>query len=382
MTVTADRPKAKRSHKPKKPYLGRIYLGRDENGKQLFEHVGWYARKKERDKAVEEAKEARRNGGGRGAIPLCDVYVERYIAEYAERNRDSSTEIVKERLARFKADFAGRRLDIPRDELKDWMNGRGDWSHRDPVPKGYRPAVVTLYNHAIDEDDIPLERNPARKLGRRTKSRMSKTPPPTEQEFGRLLDACDALGEDYAPRMRELMLFAAYELMRPSELFALHESKLDLRRMRVMKDARLWKGSIDSPKTGDVEVPLTPPARDTIANRPRNDRRLVFVSKEGKRLSQATLSGYWAQVKARAQLDFSFYHATKHYGVHYMWTDPELHMSPRAIAALAGWKVSTVIEMLETYGHGDVGAAEEVDAAFARAGRRVRHLRVIEGMAA
>jgi hypothetical protein len=64
-----------------------------------------------------------------------------------------------------------------------------------------------------------------------------------------------------------------------------------------------------------------------------------------------------------------------------MWTDPELHMSPRAIAALAGWKVSTVI-VLETYGHGDVGAAEEVDAAFARAGRKVRHLRVIEGMAA
>lgn len=71
------------------------------------------------------------------------------------------------------------------------------------------------------------------------------------------------------------MLFAAYELLRPSAPFALHESKLDLRRMRVMKDARLSKGSIDSPKTGDVEVPLTPPARDTIANRPRNDRGLV-----------------------------------------------------------------------------------------------------------
>jgi hypothetical protein len=46
-----------------------------------------------------------------------------------------------------------------------------------------------------------------------------------------------------------------------------------------------------------------------------------------------------------------------------VWTDPDLQMSPRAIAALAGWKVST-------------------DAAFARAGRKVRHLRVIEGMAA
>lgn len=376
------KPELKKRKKAKaKPYSGRIYIGRDENGKQLFQWVGRFEKKKERDKAVEEAKEARRNGGGSGTIPLCDKYVKRYIEEYEERNRESSTDIVKERLARFEADFAGRRMDIPREELKDWMNGKGIWSHRDPIPKGYRPAIVTLYNHAIDEDDIPLKRNPARKLGRRTKSKRSKTPPPTEEEFGRLLDGCDALG-DYAPRMRELMLFAAYELMRPSELYALHESKLDLGRMRVMKDARLYKGAIDSPKTGDVEVPLTPPARHAIANRPRNDLGLVFASKEGKRLSQATLSGYWAQVKARAGLDFDFYHATKHYGVHYMWTDPELHMSPRAIAALAGWKVSTVIEMLETYGHGDVGALEEVDAAFARAGRKVRHLRVIEGMAA
>lgn len=46
-------------------------------------------------------------------------------------------------------------MDIPRSELKDWMNGVGTWSHRPPIPVGYRPAVVTLYNYAIDEDDIP-----------------------------------------------------------------------------------------------------------------------------------------------------------------------------------------------------------------------------------
>jgi len=380
--MTGAAPKPKKSLKAKagrKPYLGRIYIGNDENGKQLFQYVGRFAKKKERDRAVEEAKAARRNASNGETIPLCDEYVKRYIAEYEQRNRESSTDIVKERLARFRVDFAGRRLDIPRAELKDWMNGEGVWSHRDPVPKGYRPAVVTLYNHAIDEDDVPLERNPARKLGQRTKSKRSQTPPPTEAEFQHLLDSCDALG-DYAPRMRELMLFAAYELMRPSELYALEESKIDFHRMRLLKDARVYKGSVDAPKTGVVLVPLTPPARDAIASRPLNDRGLVFLSKQGKRLSQATLSGYWAQVKARAGLDFDFYHATKHYGVHYMWSDPDLQMSPRAIAALAGWKVSTVIEMLETYGHGDVGALDEVDAAFARAGSKVRHFEAIEGM--
>jgi hypothetical protein len=151
--------------------------------------------------------------------------------------------------------------------------------------------------------------------------------------------------------------------------------------MRILKDARIWRGAVGPPKTGDVVIPLTPPARDAIAGRPLNKKGLVFVSRTGRRLSQATLSGYWAQVKAKAGLDFDFYHSTKHYGVHYMWSDPELRMSPRAIAALAGWKVSTVIEMLETYGHGDVGALEEVDAAFERIGDGVRHRSTIEEMA-
>jgi hypothetical protein len=45
--------------------------------------------------------------------------------------------------------------------------------------------------------------------------------------------------------------------------------------------------------------------------------------------------GYWSLVTARAGLDFDLYHATKHYGVWFMWT--KLGMSNRAIAAQAGW---------------------------------------------
>ncbi len=378
--ATREKPATKRrkAKKVKKQYLGRIYIGRDDDGKQEFEHVGWFERKKERDIAVAKAKAAR--GAVEARIPTCDEYVDRYLRDYARRNRDSSFDIATERLARFRADFAGRRMDIPRSELKDWMNGEGDWSHREPIPKGFRPSIVTLYNHAIDEDDVPLRRSPARKLGGRTKSRRSQTPPPTEEEFQRLLDACSVLG-DYAPRMRELMLFAAYELMRPSELYALKESKIDFRRMRVLKDARLYRGKLDAPKTGVVLIPLTQPACDAIAGRTPNDAGLIFLSKEGKRLSQATLSGYWAQVKAAAGLDFDFYHATKHYGVHFMWV--EMGMHPRAIASLAGWKLKTVIEMLETYGHGDVGAMEQVDEAFSRkSGTRVRHLQTITELAA
>jgi len=65
--------KPRKNKKPKKKYLGRIYIGRDETGKQIFEHVGRFAKKKERDEAVEQAKRERvARATVANAIPLCD----------------------------------------------------------------------------------------------------------------------------------------------------------------------------------------------------------------------------------------------------------------------------------------------------------------------
>jgi hypothetical protein len=50
--------------------------------------------------------------------------------------------------------------------------------------------------------------------------------------------------------------------------------------------------------------------------------------------------------------------------------------SYRAIAAQAGWSLRTVDKMLATYGHGEVGALDEVDAAFAS---HKPNLRVVGG---
>jgi len=355
----------------RKQWEGRIYLGRDETGKQLFQWVGRFPTRRERDQAVAEARVARAKGSGH-TLPLCDEYVDRYLAEYERKNKRSSHDTQCQRLQRFREDFAGRPLDIDRAEAKDWVNGEGSWSHCDPVPAGYVPSVVTLYNHAIDEDDLPIPRNPFRKLGRRTKGR-SEEPPPTVEEFQALLEACSALG-GYASQMRAVMNFSAFTLMRPGELYPLELTDIDFEAMRIRKERRLYRGELAEPKTGPKTIALTPPARDAILGLPR-DRRLVFGSKTGKQLSQSTMSGYWGQVLARANLDFDFYHATKHYGVHYMWT--KLNMSRRAIAAQAGWEVATVDKMLRIYGHGDVGALDEVDAAFE--GAEVVPLRTVEG---
>ena len=67
-------------------------------------------------------------------------------------------------------------------------------------------------------------------------------------------------------------------------------------------------------------------------------------------------------MQARAGLEFDFYLSTKHRCVHYMYAD--LALAPRVIGAQMGWQLAGVLKLLETYGHGDVGALEEIDKAF------------------
>lgn len=357
----------------RKRYEGRIYLGRDETGKQLFHHVGRFDTKRERDQAVAEAR-VELASAAPTELPTCDEYVDRFLADYKTRNKFSSWSSTKERLKPFRRDFAGRSLDISRAEAKDWAAGEGAWKKQKPQRSGTLQSVVTLYNFAIDEDDLPLERNPFRRLGRRTKGR-SEEAPPTEAEFDKLLDGCRALGT-YGPTMRAMLLFAAFTLMRPSELYTLEWADIDFDAMRVRKHTRLYRGEVAEPKYGKRTIALTPPARNAILGLDRGSG-YVFPSKTGLRLSQPAMAGYWAQVKARADLDFDFYHATKHYGVHYLWT--KLHLSRRAIAAQAGWSIGTVDKMLAIYGHGEVGALDEVDEAFAQADNLPGGLRLIPG---
>lgn len=294
-------------------------------------------------------------------MPTCDEYVEEYLEDYGRQHRASSLDTQTSRLRRFRDDFKGRSIDVSRAELKEWIRAEGSWSQNDPVPVSQVQAVMGLYNHAIDEGDVPLERSPARRLSSRYPGRGSE-PPPSPEEFEALLAGCSVLG-DYGRTMRALLLFAAYTLMRPSELFALEWTDIDFPAMRIRKMRRVYRGELDEPKTGAKLIALPAPAREAIKWLPRNSN-LVFSSKTGKQLTSALFRRYWAKVTEAAGVRFQFYHATKHYGVHYLWT--ELGLSPRAIAAQAGWKLETANRMLEVYGHGEVGALAEVDEAFYR----------------
>lgn len=287
-------------------------------------------------------------------------YASQFLTDYQRTRKASSADTAERALAAFVKDFGPRRLDsITRMEAREWARG---------VPQSRIPVVVTMFNRAVDDDEL-LERNPFRGLSHRTRGRSDERPP-TEAELDRLLAACSALG-GYAPRMRALIKFAAYTGMRPGELFALEWADIDFDAMRIMVRRRVYKGELDLPKSNRVRrIALTPPARDALLGQPRTGP-LVFTGKRGGRLSQPTLSGYWSQVLARAGLRFDFYLATKHYAVHYLWAT--LDLSPRVIAEQMGWTVAGVMKLLRVYGHGEIGALEEIDAAFSKS--NVRRLR-------
>jgi integrase len=280
----------------------------------------------------------------------CESVVTEYLSEYEERHKASSLSTAKQSLKPFCEEFGDRPIgSITRAEAKAWARS---------VPRSYLPNVVSVFNWAVDEEIVAT--NPFRKLGHRGKGRSEKAPP-TPRQFKALLDACDALG-DYAPRMRDLLEFASYTLMRPGELFELRWSDIDFASHQIHKDRRVYRGVVDVPKTGRRSIPLPPPARDILLRQPTRAGELVFLSKQGKQLTAPTMSQYWAVVKARARLSFDIYHATKHYGVHALYA---AGVSSRTIAQLAGWSEGAVNGLLKVYGHADVAAQAEIDALYA-----------------
>lgn len=337
----------------RKRWVGRVYCGSDpETGKEQYDWVGRFPTKRERDAAVARRRveleaEADELSRPQAECITCGQYVTMYLERYERDHKTSSCDTASSSLRRFVADFEDRPIgSIGRHEAIAWA---------DRVPASRVPIVVTLFNQAVDHE--LLDRNPFRGLGRRGKGRSDERPP-TVAELEGLLEGCSALG-DYAEQMRALIVFAAYTGMRPGELFALEWTDIDLKANRIDVQRRVYKGMLDLPKSNKARrIALTPPARDVLLRQPTRTERLVFLTKTGRELAQPTLSGYWSQVKAAAGLDFDFYLATKHYGVHLLY---KLGLSTRAIAAQMGWSEQAVGSLLTVYGHIDVIALEEVD---------------------
>ena len=353
----------------KRTWTGRIYLSTGPDGDQRYHWVGRFSSKRERDDAVARARSERPWETEPADQMTCDQWADRLLERMqtgalrtraGRRFKDSSIDTARSSLKPFRAAFGPRvPHTITRREAEDWAA---------ETSASHLPTVVFLMNQVYRAEEI--DRNRFEGLSRRAEGRSSKRPP-SEEQMVLLLEACSALGDDYAPVMRALLTFGAFTIMRPSELVALDWDDIDLEagaHGRVLVQRRYYRGTTDLPKSNkERTITLVPAAREALDSLRETagyvPAGLVFANKSGQQLTAPTMTAYWKEVRARSRIDVDFYTATKHYGVWYMKV--RLGLPDAAIAAQAGWSERSVTKMVATYAHAvDERRLDEIDAAF------------------
>lgn len=271
----------------------------------------------------------------------CDRFAEFWLEGYAERVKQSSYDTAASALKKFSDDFRG----IPLSRLD---RVRADqWARKN---KWRVPVVVSLLNAAVDAELVA--RNPFAGLSQKGEGRKRITPL-TAEDVDKLAAAAPTAS------LRGLVLFLAYTGVRVGEAFALEWSDVDFEAMRVRIERRVYKGTLDLPKSNKPRLcVLTPPARDALLPIPR-ESDLVFTAKRGGRLSQTSMAWYWQAIGAALPRKVTP-HELRHFAAHHLYVT--MGLPSRVVAAQLGHDGPKLVEQL--YGHGDHGALEEIDRAF------------------
>lgn len=311
----------------------------DRAGEQVW--IGTFATLGEARTAEAKA----RTGAPRSRI-TCDVYADHWLAGYTARRKSSSADTAESALRKFKADWKGIPLAaVTRMEAENWAR-KNQWRV---------PTVVTMFNAAVDAELIP--RNYFAGLSHKGRGRRDNTPL-TVVEVERLAAIAQRL---HGPHMRAFVVFAAYSALRVGEMFGLQWPDIDWERNRITVARRVYRGSLDLPKSNRPRlVSLTPPAREALAGLDPSTE-WVFLNKHGNRLSQSALSYSWSAITAAFGRSVDP-HELKHFCGHYLYVT--LGLPDRVVAEQLGHSDGGKL-VRELYGHGNVGALEEIDAAFA-----------------
>lgn len=294
------------------------------------------------------------------SVESCDSFAQRWVDDFP-RPRASTNRQNGYAVAAFARDFKGVQMAaLTRPEARRWA-----LTHRASVS-----AVRAMFNDAIDEGIVTS--NPFANLrleGSRGRKDLEVV---SEAELHRLADT--ALGHlgTYGPTFRACILFAAYVGLRPSEMFVLRWSDVDLARGRVhIRTSLGGTGEVTLPKNGKArEVVLPPPARDALAAMPRRtDSPYVFTTPKGTHLTKTTHYYYWRSVRmAAGRLGMDFYELRHFCATRLL----EMGISHADVAVQLGHTDGGALVM-STYGHpADEAARERIAVAFERGTRRLR----------
>jgi integrase len=321
----------KRTKRGRPRYSPRVHVGNGE-----YKLLGTFAT--EREAKEVEAKWLLKRGGGsnqRGG-----QFADFWLEGYASRVKASSLQTATTAINRWREQFETRRLStITATEAEQWAR-ENRWAV---------PPVVTMLNDAARKGII--DRNPFKGLSKKGPGRRYLDPLTVEQ-----VERLAAIAEQQHG-LGAFVRFTAYSGMRIGEVFGLEWRDVDFERMRIMVRRRIYGGEVDLPKSGKArEIVLLPEARDALLGLPRDDER-IFRAKRGGDLTASTLAYYWQAISAVfGPVDP---HELRHFAGHYLYVT--MGLPARVVAAQLGHSSPRLVE--ELYGHGDVGALEEIDRA-------------------
>jgi integrase len=291
----------------------------------------------------------------------CGEFARMWLAQGCPRTsgrqlKDETKREYSYRLRAFIKEFDKEALDVPRDSAFRWA-----LRHKHDTP-----FVAALFAHAHDLGLIAG--NPFAALGiSRGRGRKDKAPP-SEQELEILCEACFKVKgtewKPYAAQFAAFIRFQAYTGLRPGETFELRWK--DIEDDRITVGRRLGKyGTVDLPKSGvERTVLLPPPARAALGTFPRG-LDLVFRGIRGQRLSRSACFRYFDRVRDEAGLADLDLYDLRHFCGHHMYV--RMGLPARVVAAQLGHNDGGSL-VSSLYGHGSVGALEELEEAWANVG--------------
>lgn len=274
-------------------------------------------------------------------------FADYWIATYERKVKPSTAHTARQALKRFKAVFK----DLPLDAITNVAASEFAAKHNASVP-----PITTMFNAAIRMQAV--EHNPFAGLHVRGSGRRRKKPLTVDQVDELVSLARAMFGENQASCVK----FMAYSGLRPGEVFALDGEHIDFKHDLIIVERRLYRGEFDLPKNNTTgAVALTPPARQAVERIGVSPGKPVFRGVTGKnRLTQASF-GYWfRQVTLKAGLDVSG-HDLRHFCGYYLHN--VLGLPDRVVAEQLRHRDGGKL-VRELYGHGDVGALDEIRAAF------------------
>lgn len=287
----------------------------------------------------------------------CDSFAERWVRDYP-RSRDSTNRTNENAVRKFAEDpqFRGVKLDdLDRATARDWARNN---------PSRHSSVRAMFYDALNDE---LCSTNPFANLRLPlSRGRMDMTPI-TETELDDLCDCALKVHDGYGTEFRALIIFAAYTLMRPGEIFVLDWSdvNLDIDNPTVSVTKTLSGDTkIERPKNGrSREIVLPPPARDALLSLPhRSKSGRIFSTVTGKRFRKSSFHYAWNPVRlafGKPKMDF---YELKHYGCTYSLDI--LYMSAADVALQCGHTDGGTL-VSTRYGHpSEKRARERIRAAW------------------